>query len=703
MFGSPPAAMRDGGTGRPGRHDRPSAQPGLGAAEAQIAYRPEIDGLRAVAILAVVLYHAGFPLMPGGFTGVDVFFVLSGFLIGSLLWSELKLSGSIALGAFWMRRLRRLAPAYLTVALATLAAGYLILLPFDLRELGKEVIAATLWVSNFLFWRSAGYFDGAASEKPMLHTWSLSVEEQFYLVLPLALVALALIRTKPAAMVAVLGGIWAMSLAATLLMTASQPDAAFFLFPFRAWELLTGVLLAAAPALSDRARATAGCIGLGLILFGLVAVRSEGFPGWQSIIPVAGTALALTAARQDTPWWPGQLLAKPLPVFLGKISYGFYLWHWPVLVLAEYWRGQMVWVERAAWILLAAILAVASWRLIETPLRRPAMAGGPREQVLLAGVGCGAVVVLALGMLAYERDGLPSRFSPELRAHIDASGDFVQDWSRCHVPVEGPFAGLEACAIGPEGSPRVLFWGDSHLRALMDGLAEAAVRTGTPGLVVWRAGCPPLLGISKRESAATPSQDAACPATIAKVMTAIRTASELQAVVLVGRWTYYAEGMGVGRDAHNQIELSALPGSGYTAKDQAALYAQAMFTTAEELSGLGLRVAVLRQVSEIPDYSSRDVARSLAHGRLDSVSVQPLLVAQPEEVAHRVLVADAPLLALEQLGTIELIDPWPLLCRELCGVMSEGHVIYFDNNHLTNSGAHQLSPLFEPILGAASQ
>ncbi|EPX84543.1 putative acyltransferase [Rubellimicrobium thermophilum DSM 16684] len=305
-----------------------------------LPYRPEIDGLRAAAILPVVAYHAGAPL-PGGFVGVDVFFVLSGWLIGGLLWAEWGATGRLRLGAFWMRRLRRLAPAYLLMAGATAAAAWWLLLPWELRETGKQLIAATAWLSNVLFWRQAGYFDAAAQDKPLLQTWSLAVEEQFYLVLPVLLLGLWGIRLRKAGILAVLGLVWAASLLATLRLTDSRPEAAFFLFPFRAWELLTGVLLAIlAPALPRRMRLTAGWAGIGLILGAVLTVRAEGFPGWQVLLPVTGTALCLLSlGPAGAPDGVGRWLATPVPVLIGKLSYALYLWHWPILVLAAYRRG----------------------------------------------------------------------------------------------------------------------------------------------------------------------------------------------------------------------------------------------------------------------------------------------------------------------------------------------------------------------------
>jgi peptidoglycan/LPS O-acetylase OafA/YrhL len=663
-----------------------------------LPYRPELDGLRAAAILPVVAYHAGAPL-PGGFTGVDVFFVLSGWLIGGLLWAELRATGRLRLGAFWLRRLRRLAPAYLLMAGATAAAAWWLLLPWELREMGKQLVAATAWLSNVLFWRQAGYFDTAAQEKPFLHTWSLAVEEQFYLVLPVALLALALLRARAGGVVAALVLAWGASLLATLWLTASRPEAAFFLFPFRAWELLTGVLLAVlAPALPRRARLAAGWAGLGLILGAALFVRAEGFPGWQALVPVGGTALCLMAlGPPGAPEGVGRWLATPAPVLVGRLSYALYLWHWPILVLAAYRAGgALAPGEAAGWVALAFALALLSWRLVETPLRRPGGVMGDRAFLGLTALGMAAV--MGAGAWFYRADGLPARWGAEVAAHAAASQDFLQDWSRCATPAAGAFAGLEVCAVGPRGeAPRVLIWGDSHLRALMDGIARAADEAGVPGLILWRAGCPPAFGLQKRESAATPAEDAACPATVEAVARALEAAPEIGLVVLVGRWAYYATAEGAGRDAGNRIALAPLAGSGLPeGAGQAELFAEALGRTVAALRASGREVAVLRQVPELPLYDSRAVARGLAHGRIAPGEVAGLMV--PD--LGRAAAADA---ALARTAGARRLDPWPWLCDPGCGTGPEGAVTWFDTNHLTNAGARRLVPLFAPLLREAGR
>jgi len=641
------------------------------------SYRPEIDGIRAIAVLAVVFYHFGLPI-GGGFIGVDVFFVISGYLIGGILWRELGDTGSLSLGRFYIRRFKRLAPAFFVMALATFLAAWAILLPFEFREFGKSLIAATIFLSNVFFYRGSGYFDSAAEDKPLLHTWSLAVEEQFYIVLPLLL--LLLIRWRGAAQpfLWILAGL---SLVACVVMTPSAPNATFFLFPFRAWELLAGVLLAIHGGQLRSAHWS--WLGLILIAVSVIWITPEGFPGAMAILPVLGTLLLLAARREANP--VNQLLSLRLPVFFGLISYSLYLWHWPIVTLSDYWRGGPAGpADTAILLLLSVVLAYASWRWVETPVRHDKSLSMP---AVFGGVAVGSAALIGLGGWLYVKDGLPDRFGPNVRPHIAASADFLQDFSRCEVPSSGPFQGIEICPIGPKGAPRVLIWGDSHLRAFHAGLSLAADEAETPALILWRAGCPPFFDVVKVETAATPAQNAACTTANAQIERALAQDSSFESVLLVGRWSYYANGTGIGLDAENRITLQ---GDG----PQARTFADAANAT---LTGLGARfdqVHVLRQVPEIPTYDSRIAARALAHGR--DVPVADMQIA-PDALSERIAPAEAPFVALAGTGAITWIDPWPRLCDATCSALNGETGLYFDNNHVTNTASLMLRDLFAPI------
>ncbi|MBU2983333.1 acyltransferase [Lentibacter algarum] len=648
-----------------------------------LRYRPEIDGLRMIAVLAVVLYHFGFTALSGGFAGVDVFFVISGYLIGGILWRELHTTRRINLANFYKRRVKRLAPAYFVMAFSAAIASWFILLPFEFREFGKSLIAATVYLSNLLFYRGEGYFDIGADSKVLLHTWSLSVEEQFYIFLPILLLVL---NRWPRVLMAALAAGFASSLVACIWFTSTAQTATFYLFPFRAWELLAGVLLAVFT--SNRRPASLGSgaswLGLALVLAGLGFIdASAGFPGWQAAIPVLGTALILFNGQHTNP--VNRLLSSGIAVFFGKISYSLYLWHWPVFVLSNYWRdGYAGWPETALWLAVSIALATLSWRLIETPFRSNHATSGRKVLVALA---LPTAVALGLGALAYVKNGLPGRFPADTRAHIAASGDFLQDWSRCSTPTSGAFTGVELCPIGPAGAPEVLIWGDSHVRAIKEGLEQAAFEANTPALIIWHAGCPPLFDVAKTESYATPQQDAACSDEKARLKTALPELTKLKQVLLVGRWAYYAEGTGVGLDADNTVSIR----TGNGLKKDAALR-EGFTTTIRYFNRLKIKPYVMQQLPEIPAYDSRSAARRLAHGHANYAQIKAEAQVDLSEVLKRQKAANSALKALPQIET------WSAVCGPVtCSALHDGASWYFDNNHITNSAARVLSSRFAPL------
>ncbi|WP_417723096.1 acyltransferase family protein [Salipiger sp.] len=660
-----------------------------------LPYRSDIDGLRSIAVLSVVLYHFGMPGLAGGFTGVDIFFVISGFLIGGILWREYETAGRIRLSHFYIRRFRRLAPAFFAMAVVTTLFAWALLLPFEFREYGKTLIAATVYLSNVLFFRQSGYFDTGAEDKPLLHTWSLAVEEQFYIFLPLFILLLSRRRTV---LLVALVGVWAASLAACIGLTPSQPTATFYLFPFRAWELLSGVLLAIWGI--ETGRRWRGYAGLSWIGLGLVAVSilfipaGPHFPGLYAILPVLGTVLLLANGTGRNP--VNRLLSAPVPVFFGRISYSLYLWHWPVLTLSLYLRGGYAnAAEAVAWMAVSVGLAWLSWRLIESPMRRARLPGW----VFLGGTVAASGAMLAVGGWLYLKDGLPDRFGPEARPHIAASADFLQDWSRCRTPSEGPLMGLEVCSVGPDGPPQVLVWGDSHVRAFKEGIDLAAHEAGVPGLLIWRAGCMPLFDLRKVESSATEAQDTACTQANLQIKQSFGRLPSMNKVLLVGRWTYYANGTGIGLDEDNRIAVHPTTRPPVIGERQSDVVADAARATVADLLTWFDEVIVLRQPPEIATYDSRVAAREAAHAGWPLAKTPVTRADIPRAaLAQRILPAEAPWRAMAEDGAITLIDTWPRICDDTaCHALIDGTGYYFDNNHLTNSAALAMRDLFAPL------
>ncbi|MFW2542738.1 acyltransferase family protein [Primorskyibacter sp. 2E107] len=664
-------------------------------------YRGDIDGLRAVAVLSVVLYHFGMPLQ-GGFVGVDVFFVISGFLIGGILWREYDQTGRIWLKNFYIRRFRRLAPAFFVMAIVTTLLGWALLLPFEFREYGKSLIAATVYLSNVLFFRSAGYFDAASEDKPLLHTWSLAVEEQFYILLPLLILFLARWRWG---LLGLLVAIWALSLLGSILLTPYAQTAAFYLFPFRAWELLSGVLLAIwgyETGRRWRGWAVLSWLGMGLILASVLFIPAGPlFPGLLAIPPVLGTVLVIANGLNRNP--VNRLLCNRCAMFVGAISYSLYLWHWPVYTLSTYLReGYANVLESLVWMALSFGLGWLSWRYVETPVRH---ARGLPGGSVFAGTALASAILLGLGGWLYKADGLPGRFGLEARTHIAASADFLQDWSRCYTATVLPLDGLEVCPIGPEGPPRVLVWGDSHVRAFREGLDLAAFEANVPGIILWRAGCPPLFGVRKIESSATQAQDTACTQANKQIEQSFPRLTSLESILLIGRWSYYASGQGVGLDAQNRISLHPTDGLEQIGTIQARLLASAARHTVAKLSAWGPAVFVMRQPPEIPYYDSRKAAREAAH-RHWPLAAKPSTHNEVDRqvLALRAALADGLWLPLQEEDRVTVLDTWPYLCDPYhCSAIHDGTGQYFDNNHVTNAAALRLRDVFAPVFSGMTQ
>ena len=304
-----------------------------------LRYRADIDGLRAIAVLPVVLFHFGFSTFAGGFVGVDVFFVISGFLITSLIVVEIDES-RFSIVRFYERRIRRIFPALFLVIIVTSIASAIILLPNDLKRYAKSVVAADWFFSNFEFWREAGYFDVDAHQKPLLHTWSLAVEEQFYLIFPpFLLLAARYLRRR---YLLIIMPIFVLSLTFSIWAVYAKPSLAFYLTPSRMWEIMLGAWLALIPwEAGKRFIPPSGyglltLLGIGMIAYGVFTFSANTpFPGAMALLPCGGAALVIFGG-QNHPSMVSRLLATGPLVFVGKISYSLYLWHWPLIVLAAY-------------------------------------------------------------------------------------------------------------------------------------------------------------------------------------------------------------------------------------------------------------------------------------------------------------------------------------------------------------------------------
>lgn len=333
-----------------------------------LPYRPDIDGLRAIAVLSVVVFHAFPEAIPGGFIGVDVFFVISGFLISSIIFTHLE-ENRFSIADFYSRRIHRILPALVTVMVASLIFGWLELMADEYQQLGKHVAAGASFISNFIFWSESGYFDTAAELKPMLHLWSLSIEEQFYILWPLLL---AISWRLKGNLLRITGYIAAISFLANLHMSNLFENLAFYSPLGRFWELMIGGILAHVtlhhPAVTHRFKNTRSALGLIFLVAGLILInKSRMFPGWWVLLPTVGAFLLISAG--PTAWINEKVLSTRLLVWFGLISYPLYLWHWPLLAFARITEGDISTATRAALVAASILLAWLTYRFIEKPLR----------------------------------------------------------------------------------------------------------------------------------------------------------------------------------------------------------------------------------------------------------------------------------------------------------------------------------------------
>jgi peptidoglycan/LPS O-acetylase OafA/YrhL len=649
------------------------------------SYRPDVDGLRAVAIIPVVLFHLGLALFSGGFVGVDVFFVISGYLITSLIHSEM-LAGRFSVLRFYERRVRRIFPAFFLVMAACIGIAATLLLPPDLRAFSMSLAATTLFSANLFFWRTAGYFDGAAEGKPFLHAWSLSVEEQFYIAFPLILLlTVRFARSRTKLVLAVLAVI---SFAASAVAVHAAPKAAFYLPQFRAWQLLLGALLAvgAVPRPSSRtAREVASAVGLGLIGYAVVTLSEHTpFPGVNALYPSVGAALIIYSGTGGASSVNRVLSLRPV-VFVGLISYSLYLWHWPLIVFSRYFLVRdLSSLEMATVVTLSVTLAALSWRFIEAPFRGK---GGILSRPQL--FGASAVTMLAfvtVGLLGYIRHGFPSRFSPEvvqLAAPADEPIPFHNQ--QCFGIAPARVARGELCRLGSGPEPSFLLWGDSHALALAPAVEQIARSAGRSGLLAASAACPPLIGVERFDQETARS----CRQVNAAVTELLERRPEIRTVVLAGRWALNAEGTRYGTEGGAAAALSP-EGIG----DNHQVFRAGLERTLRFLSDQGKEVVFLTQVPEVGWAVPSVLARSRIFDRRVSVTGP-----SKEEYQRR---QSSVVHALDDLAgrfRFRVVDcAAPFCVGPTCQVVKDGRPLYRDEHHPSVFGSHVVAAGLHGIL-----
>lgn len=613
---------------------------------AQTAYRPEIDGLRAIAIVPVVLYHANAPGFAGGLLGVDVFFVISGYLITRILAGQLA-SGSIDLARFYERRARRVLIPLLPMLAATSVAAWAVMTAEDIRHFGRALRAAALFGANLWFALRSDYFAFDEVTLPLLHTWSLAVEEQFYLAYPIAL-ALCW-RLAPRALAPLVVAVAGLSLAAMLWLAQRDANLAFFLSPMRAWELMIGAGCALAPAIGRR-REWASGIGLALVAAGFVAAPEQSMPGPIMIAPVVGTALLLLATNEHS--LAGRLLAwKPL-VWVGLISYGTYLWHLPLIGFAHYlWFGSLPGAFMALLVVLSFLLGWLSYLLVERPVRTGRAL--PSRQWVLAASAAGVAGFALLGTAASSEWIVPRL------------GGFEQ------LP-GSRFAGEDVDhAVEPPGEAPLPFviYGDSHARQYFPAMSEALGK----GALISSDRCLDLPGLSNR----APSEpDDGCRDQFSRLIEVIDRRKP-KTVILAHLWDRHLWDAG-----------------GTIAETRPTEGGKAAFTTAVARALAAIpadaRIVVIGHVPAARPASAPQMDRGYMRCRayLNVSCPTHIPRAQGEGVAVNRLLSRA----VAGDPRVVFLDPADVLCtRTTCPIIEGGTLIYSDESHVSMPGSRRIA------------
>ena len=565
-----------------------------GESKYHFKYRADIDGLRAIAVLLVVFFHANLGC-PGGFVGVDIFFVISGYLITSIIVKEIE-AGKFELKRFWVRRFKRILPAAYFMTTVVGLVGIFLLLPQDLVRLSKTCIAHLVFLANFYFAMGTDYFAGNAERLPLLHTWSLAVEEQFYFIFPFVVFVLGRrwnLQILFAALVAIV------SLGLNIGLVEYYTNETFYLLPSRAWELMAGSLLSLLrPRSLGKIVDEIGAM-VGILLIGLSVCwfdHETVFPGINALLPVSGAVL-LIYCNTNTSTKVAQILSTGPCVFVGLISYSVYLWHWPVLAYLRYLQFEIT-VPVGITVLISSLaLGYASWKFIEQPFRK-----NERFNSLgsVGGIALVTAIVLCIGFSQiYFSRGLPGRLEQNISESVNWLG---MEYDSGTLPLE-----KSVKSIGVEEQDKLQFaiWGDSHGRVLGKGFDLAARNLGATGCVLTRSGTPPLLnswrGDLKRDKLDTEGINfkSACVEFLAD--------HDIKRVILVGRWSLYVEGYNAGEveaglvrkaTTQNQLLVDAQSSEEKSVDEAAAAFRRSLELTRQELESKGIEVWIVRQIPE---------------------------------------------------------------------------------------------------------
>lgn len=641
-------------------------------------YRSEIDGLRALAVVPVILFHAGFELFSGGFVGVDVFFVISGYLITTILIEDIE-NNRFSLVKFYERRARRILPALFFVMLICVPFAWMWMLPHQLKDFSQSFVAVIFFASNILFWRESGYFAAAAEEKPLLHTWSLAVEEQYYLLFPILLfLAWRFGKNRVFLMIVVLAAI---SLAIGEWGWRNAATANFYLAPTRAWELFAGSIAAfVVQKRGVQSNNTMSTLGLSAVVFAIFAYdESTPFPSIYALVPVIGVVFLILFAGKET--FAARFLSTKAMVGIGLISYSAYLWHQPLFAFA---RLRLL-EQPSPWLMsvlaiASLLLAIVSWRYVEAPFRKETKIGRKNIFILSSLV---ASVLAVFGVYGHLEAGFPSRFDQSVREILEVESLHLslRDDGGCNRVKDETY--LEKCKYGLQDNVNVAMVGDSHASALTYALGRMGEEEGFGIYRYTKNSCPLVLGL-------TSNVNEKCFDFVEALLQDIASSDEIDTVIVSGRLAAYITdhpydnstgGVEGARDT-----LYSILGTPFTAPIR---------TRKDEIIS-GFRSAVLRLSEEnpnkrivlltpIPEHGWH-IPNQLAERQIFGGDAIPTLPIEIYKERNSEILPE--ILNLASLSNVSTYDMTQFLCDETqCFSVNDGIPLYYDGDHLSNYGA----------------
>lgn len=630
-------------------------------------YRADIDGLRSIAILLVLVFH--FDLLSSGkagFIGVDIFFVISGYLITGIIVKQLG-AGRFSMGDFLFRRVHRLAPALIATLLIYLIAGYFLLLPDMFAELAFEALLSQLYVINFYFWQTVHYFGLQTTSVPLLHMWSLALEEQFYLLFPLF--CMGIYAWRPDWLLRACIALALLSFALALMLEPQRPEAAFYLLPTRAWELLVGSILAIASAKRVPAvgwHAVYGILGMALIAAGiLLYTPASAVPGWLITLPVGGTALLLLAGNDPNAPTTRLLSWKPL-VWIGLVSYPAYLVHWPVLVLLTESVFEFTLPWKLFGFVLSFLLAWAVYALVEAPIRSYRVLQTKARFGIAAGISTIALIVGSAFISAHG--GLPERFTPEVTDLLAFQNDEPLTFREC-IGKLAPDAA--PCRLGdPTATPRFLVIGDSHANAYAEAINKWLIRDGEAALFSFQHGCLPVWGMGPER----------CTSQVSRALDLIEADSNIDAVLLISIW----------RQAYERGVLA--DGKWVSGAHAAEAFDIKLQETVAAFADKNVRTVLIEPFFSTSKSTLRTMASNIAFQRdwptHEDRSTYEATFARLFDTFSKA----------ERLGAkrVSLIDDF--CSANICSGLYEGRPIFTDTNHVASWLSDRLSEVFEAKL-----